>query len=258
MASARTIFFLLLITVCYGHTRPTPLEKIVFHKIGDRKLSLVTTRFGPTNNGTVFVHLHDDEQTALQATRSILEKQGGQLVRIQNWNKRYIRFRVKGRYYSFDPNGMFTKNGIDRSLRLMGRFHPDAARSIGQLGERFLQLLPESLTCVISLHNNTPGYFSVLTYADGGEKSSDAKKVFINPDEDPDDFFLVTEESLFQTIKAKGYNCVLQDNEGCTDDGSLSVYCGKKNIPYVNCETEHGKVEKYREMMDWLLNTISH
>lgn len=256
MVSLRIIIHVLLFPVlCSLSGKPgklTPLEKTIYHRIGDRKLPLVETKFGPSN-GIVFVNLHDDEQTSVNATRSILEKEGGQLLRIENGEKRFIRFRVNGKFYSFDPNGMFTPDGVERSLRLMGRYHPEAARSIQNLGERFIHLFPNPASMVISLHNNTDGYFSIHSYTEGGEKSQDAKKVYINPDEDPDDFFLVTRESLFEKIKAKGYNCILQDNEHCTNDGSLSVYCGKNDIPYVNCETEHGKVEKYREMMAWLL-----
>lgn len=232
--------------------KPTPLQKTVYHRLGDRTLTLVSTQFGK-NNDWGFVHLHDDEQTALEATRSLLTREGGQLVRLSNWNKRFVRFRVHGKFYSFDPNGMFTREGVERSLRLLGRYHPDAAREAVELGQRFLQLLPDSIQGIISLHNNTPGYFSVLSYAAGGDKAREAKAVYVNPTEDPDDFFLVTQEAHFQKIKARGYNCVWQDNEGCTDDGSLSVYCGKKGIPYINCETEHGKVSKYREMMEWLM-----
>lgn len=253
MVSLRTISLLFLIPgFCSLSGKPAPLEKTVYHRLGDRKLPLVETSFGQPK-GIVFVNLHDDERTSVEATRSILEIKGGQLLRIENLNRRFIRFKVRGKFYSFDPNGMFTPAGVDRNLRLMGRYHPEAAKSIRQLGERFIQMLPKPTSLVISLHNNTEGYFSINSYTDGGEKSQDAKKVFINPDEDPDDFFLVTRESLFQKIKDKGFNCVLQDNEACTDDGSLSVYCGKNDIPYVNCETEHGKVTKYREMMEWFL-----
>jgi hypothetical protein len=35
------------------------------------------------------------------------------------------------------------------------------------------------------------------------------------------------------------------------------VYCGKRNISYVNLETQHGKVMQYKIMMEKLLNTIN-
>ena len=83
------------------------------------------------------------------------------------------------------------------------------------------------------------------------------KKIYLNPQEDADDFFLTTDGNLYDKLTEKGFNTVLQDNKNCTEDGSLSVYCGKRNIRYVNCETEHGKQEQYFKMMKSLLSVLS-
>ena len=99
------------------------------------------------------------------------------------------------------------------------------------------------------MHNNTPDLFSVTEYAPGNKRSVDSKKVYINTEQDADDFFLTTDNNLYEKLADKGFNTILQDNKNCTEDGSLSVYCGKKNIRYVNCETEHGKTEQYYEMI---------
>jgi hypothetical protein len=42
---------------------------------------------------------------------------------------------------------------------------------------------------------------------------------------------------------------LLQNNENVTDDGSLSVYAGMKNIDYINIEAEHGKKEQQKLML---------
>jgi hypothetical protein len=34
-----------------------------------------------------------------------------------------------------------------------------------------------------------------------------------------------------------------------TDDGSLSVYCGKLGIPYVNVEAQHGHLVRQLKML---------
>jgi hypothetical protein len=62
---------------------------------------------------------------------------------------------------------------------------------------------------------------------------------------------------LYEKLADKGFNTILQDNKHCTKDGSLSVYCGKKRIRYVNCETEHGKTELYYEMVKTLIAEFS-
>jgi hypothetical protein len=97
--------------------------------------------------------------------------------------------------------------------------------------------------------------YSALSYAGGGSLARDAEDVFIHDGSDPDDFFFVTERVVFDALKRRGYNTVLQGNRRVTDDGSLSVYCGKANVLYVNVEAEQGKLkEQTRMILD--LNTI--
>ena len=117
-------------------------------------------------------------------------------------------------------------------------------------------MIPEETICIIALHNNTPDHFSVTEYAPGNKRSGDSRKVFINAEQDADDFFLPTDRYLYENLAVKGFNTILQDNKNCTEDGSLSVYCGKKNIRYVNCETEHGKTLQYYEMIEALMAVL--
>jgi hypothetical protein len=46
-----------------------------------------------------------------------------------------------------------------------------------------------------------------------------------------------------------GYNVVLQNNTTVEDDGSLSVYCGKNRISYINFESESGHFEEQIKMI---------
>ena len=55
---------------------------------------------------------------------------------------------------------------------------------------------------------------------------------------DTDDFFFVTDDGLYQGLLQRGYHVVLQDNQRATDDGSLSVFCGKRGIPYVTWQVD--------------------
>ena len=125
-----------------------------------------------------------------------------------------------------------------------------------KLGQRIIQLLPKKLTCVIALHNNTNDHFSVNEYLQGNIRAGDAAKVYTNPEQDPDDLFLTTDRRIYYHLTMKNYNSVLQDNENCRQDGSLSVYCGKNKIHYVNLETEHGKYNQYTEMIESLYGIL--
>jgi hypothetical protein len=73
---------------------------------------------------------------------------------------------------------------------------------------------------------------------------------------DADDFVYTTEEKIFDYLKEKKINVVLQDNIHCVDDGSLSVYCGKHHIPYINIESQEGHRRPQLEIIDALNEMI--
>jgi hypothetical protein len=53
---------------------------------------------------------------------------------------------------------------------------------------------------------------------------------------------IVTERVVFDALARRGHNTVLQDNRRVTDDGSLSVYCGKANVRYGSAGTHSGSL----------------
>ena len=61
---------------------------------------------------------------------------------------------------------------------------------------------------------------------------------------------------MFKRIKKQGFNAVLQNSTNATDDGSLSIYYGKKNLVYVNIETEKGDVDEQVEMLNAVFNIL--
>ena len=233
----------------------TPIVKTIFYKLGEKILPLKVQQYGDRND-IVFINLHDDETTSVEATKRILEEKGGLLIEIENNQQRMIRFRSGKTIYSFDPNRIFSKEGLSKSLKETWKISSRAVEEVDLLAKRILKLFPEEPLCIIALHNNTPDFFSSQSYAAGNERNKDARKVYINPEQDNDDFFFTTDASIYEDLANKKFNTILQDNKNCTEDGSLSVYCGKKNIRYVNCETEHGKTEQYYDMMNTLVSLL--
>ncbi len=78
----------------------------------------------------------------------------------------------------------------------------------------------------------------------------DTKEVLHMPEQDPDDFLLTTDSIMYRRLATAGYNVIWQHNEEVRDDGSMSVYFGKRpEVVYVNCETEHGHVEEAGKML---------
>jgi len=230
----------------------TVTEKTIFYDLAGNIVPLKIQEYGERKD-LVFINLHDDEITSVDAAKRILEEHGGILIKIENNAQRNIRFKLGRYFYKVDPNTIFSEVGIKRSLGQFGRISDRAVDEVEKLGQRITQLIPREAKCIIALHNNTPDLFSVREYTPGNKRSADSKKVYINDQQDTDDFFLTTDNAIYETLADKGYNTILQDNKFCSEDGSLSVYCGKKNIRYVNCETEHGKAGQYYEMMKALV-----
>ena len=260
------IAFLLLscifLTVLFGRgsaafspARIDITEQTIFYKLAENIIPIRIQHYGDRND-LVFINLHDDEATSVEATRKILEEYGGLLIEIENNAQRNIRFRLGHYIYCIDPNRMFSKEGVTKSLKELGRHSTKAEEEVTKFGQRIIQLIPGDAKYVVALHNNTPGLFSAKEYSPGHIRSIETKKIYLNPEEDADDFFLTTDNTLYEKLADHGFNTILQDNKHCTDDGSLSVYCGKNNIRYVNCETEHGKSRQYYQMIRTLMGTL--
>ena len=61
----------------------SPKENSVYHKLGERLIQIKTYQYGDAKD-KVYINLHDDEMTAMNGARKLLEKKGGYLIRIEN------------------------------------------------------------------------------------------------------------------------------------------------------------------------------
>lgn len=233
----------------------TPSEKTITHKLGSKLMSIKISQYGNAVNNTC-INLHDDEATAVQAARAVLEQKGGILIRIENNAQRLVSFPFRGVAYTFDPNRIFSRKGIELTLKSKGKITAEVVTEVEKFASKILQLIPDSAACIIALHNNTDGDYSVKTYQPGGPRQADAKRVYADSWQDIDDITLTTDEKLFSRMSGFGYNSILQDNIKVLKDGSLSVYYGDKNKRYINIETQHGKKDQYKEMLSKLLYVL--
>lgn len=233
-----------------------PSEKKIFYKLGDYNIPIKISQYGNVRN-IICINVHDNEVASVQAARAVLELKGGTLIKIENNHQRIIRFRLSGVAYSVDPNRMFSRRGIRQSLIDNGRMSNQAIDEIEKFAQRLLQLIPDSTFCIIALHNNTNGAYSITSYLAGHDRQFDAKAVYSDSLQDTDDIGLTTDSTLYQKMADFRYNTIWQDNENAKKDGSLSVYCGERKRRYINIETEHGKVTQYIEMLEKLLSILA-
>lgn len=198
----------------------------------------------------LFCNLHDDENTAVEAGLVALSRSGGRLVELRHGGTRDVRFRLDGQTFAVDPNRIFTTEGTRRTLAKLSRRTIEAERAVDRFARDLLSIYSIELSdVVIALHNNTEGHYSARSYEKGGDLASDAATVFIKDGSDPDDFFFVTERAVFDALRRRGFNVILQDNRRVTDDGSLSVYCGRAGVRYINVEAQHGHREEQVAMI---------
>lgn len=197
-----------------------------------------------------FLNLHDDEDTSVEAARQVVQAHGGRIVELRYAGGRNIAFGLNGATYTFDPNRIFTDRGARATLQAHGPFSPEALHETRRFAAALLALYRfDAQAAVVTLHNNTDGNYSVLSYLPGGAHAREAQEVHVVDGRDPDDFFFVTDRDLFERLAEKGFNVVLQHNDAATDDGSLSVYAGRRGKPYVNVEAEHGHLHEQVEMV---------
>jgi hypothetical protein len=225
---------------------------------GQREVLFRVVRSPIQERGPVLLSLHSNESTSLSAAQQLIGKFAGTIIAIDGGGSRRIPLHPNSNRVTLDPNRAFSAAGVKRDLNRFSIFTDADAAACVQFGEaivstfRIGQGLP-----VIALHNNTNGGYSIRSYEKGGNEAKAAAKVFKGK-ADPDDFFLVTHPQLFEELKAAGYNVVLQDNRNAPDDGSLSVFCGRNGIVYANVETEHGKLDTQREMLEALLRILKN
>lgn len=233
-----------------------PVETMSWHQLGNKKIAVKLTSYG-SRKRPVLINLHHNETTSLEAARAVLSKSGGLLINIENDNERLISFGWGGNTYRFDPNRIFTEAGIRKTLTQLNKtYSRSALKQVRRFAVYLKEKIPAGNQPLVALHNNEEGDLSIASYVTGGELEKEAQQTYRSSSRDADNFFLTTGASLFRQLKGKGFNVVLQHNSKATDDGSLSVFYGRKKKAYVNVEAEPGKLTEQMEMLFQLVGLL--
>ncbi len=244
----------MLFLSCTGRHTSLPNTEVISYRLGATPVELHRTRFEGAAPLSV-VHLHDNEVTARTAAETVLEESGGSFLTLKNSGNRLLSYNVNKKKYLADPNRIFSLPGRRSTLQLLSRYNYGAALQLLRFANFFVQQI-EGAGTIVGVHNNTDGKYSVLSYARGGTHSKDAREAYISDGRDPDDFYITTDDSVFQQLKAKDFNVVLQHNTRVADDGSLSVYYGRKGLSYINVEAEHGHLQEQILMLHELRDLL--
>ncbi len=198
------------------------------------------------------VSLHPNEKTCIEVLDDLPEDVSFNLVAIEQDGKRLLQFRKSNQEVWFDPNRIFTTTGLRKNLQ----FHNNGAiadweQDIQSFSDTLISFIQANRTSpyIVAVHNNSDENFSILSY----QHTAEASDIFINPEEDIDNFILVTRPQDFAFFKRNNVNTALLADSLYEDDGSLSVFCLQNNIPYINIEVEHGNKQK-----QILLLTLTH
>jgi hypothetical protein len=204
------------------------------------------TSFG-NQHKIIFLNVHANETTSVDATNEYLSDKNGLLIQLKHDTTRLITFYLVNRLIQFDPNRMFTHKGRMANLKLLNRNLPlTAEKVIGGFADSLMNDLSQA-NIIIAMHNNTDGKpLSVKSF----------KERYVNPAMDTDDFILTTEKNIYDQLKKKKINAVLQTQKTSSDDGSLAIYCSKKKIPYINIEAQEGHKDQQVQMLDALTDII--
>ncbi len=197
---------------------------------------------------------HDNEQTAAQAVRNSLSINGGKFIEIVNGGERNISFELAGRHYVFDPNRMFSSEGVKKTLRNRSAFTKAAQDSVQQFAHALIPLLdisPERY--LLTAHNNTQGWFSILSY----KNKPYTLRYHRNKKRCIDDFYIVTTAQAFDFFASQNFNVAWENPAIMSDDGSLSAYAFRNHVPYINVEAMHGHLDEHYEMVDACMKFVN-
>ena len=233
--------------------------------VGDARIDVVAREFAspqseaPADRPTIaFVSVHDDEDTAVEAAGDVLRDVGGRLLELRHTGAREIAFRLGGMEHRIDPNRIFTPAGRRATLEALSTWSQPADDVVAAFADELLSTLGiDEVDVVVALHNNTPDRYTAANYLPGGTLAADAAQVRLQPGSDPDDFFFVTDPALVAALADRGRSVILQNDATVKDDGSLSVWCGRMGIPYVNVEAEHGHRAEQAAMLRDLVDVLA-
>lgn len=232
-----TVLLLLCCSTSGIAAKPWVKTRVVY--LGNTPIKLVKYQY---KQGKNFVHVHQNETTAKRAALTYIKRHGGSLLTLVHPGDRNIRFVLRHQRYAFDPNRIYSKTGIKKTLRAQSHYSPAAAIEVRKLAQAILHFLPKGK--IIAVHNNQD--YSMVAYFPGHGLAGDARAIQFRHQTSLRNFYLVTKKHRFIHLERRRQNVIWQSSD-VQDDGSLSVYLAKRD--YVNVEAAYHAFRQQLRML---------
>lgn len=237
---------LVFIIFCSCSQIESPNFVITLTDLGQDEVRIIR-HFGKDLGQVIWLNVHEDEQTSIEALWKFTNNRDIRFTYLSQNGNRRLDFEEGGNW-SVDPNRIYTSDGIKATLGEENSPGMDVSMAVVHFANEVIKEI-EGKEWVITVHNNTENNYGIQSYLPDSSESKCTERLYINDKMDPDDFVYTTVPVIFDKLKDQGINVILQQNE-CTDDGSLSVYCGKYGTKYINIETQHGHLLEQLELME--------
>jgi hypothetical protein len=260
--------FCVLVLALTATAQMIPVEKTLKLGLTDVKVRIYTKKLPNKPITKTFVVVHHNEQKGLTAVKEVITKltEGGRLVEVVSNDadgdpQRFLHFNFGNQTnLCIDPNRMYSLAGIRKFYREdypneegCNQISPNTVGTDAGINEvfRFGQEMMKIVTLnnthrfIVGVHNNDDNTgLSVKWWMEGGNEAKTAVGVFLTNKSDDDDFIMVSTPELFTKVFSlinNGFSLALQkkgsDLTDALDDGSMSIYFGRKNIKYIIIET---------------------
>jgi hypothetical protein len=191
----------------------------------------------------LMVNLHNDEESLIDKAKEVLAIRGGQLVVLENQGNKLIEAEVLDRMVVFDPSHIFTNYGRKFKPKKGVNFKID--QHVRQFADFITNELDDGKN-VVDLHSHSEQDKPISHYKKELRKFKDVKAVHHNAAMDEGDYFLTSDEDVFEKLKSRGFNVVLQSSTKLKELGMLDDFCQKMKSKYLLLATRtgHGSVQE--------------
>ncbi|MDF1758513.1 MAG: protein tyrosine phosphatase [Legionellaceae bacterium] len=232
----RYSFCLFMLLICSSSSAEVISNPVI---LGDTKVEIIKERNGP---GKSFIHVHQNESTALKAAQIVVKQQGGSIITLKHKGGRNIKFNIGSKHYEFDPNRIFSKRGIKNTLSTYGAYSLEAHKLVKGLANSITKLIPKGK--VIAVHNNQS--YSLKDYLPGRSLEDDVERISYSRENSYRNFYLLTNKLDYKRLTDMNFNSVLQ-SQNAEDDGSLSIFL--INRDYINVEAGYDQLTAQIDML---------